>query len=105
MTEHQEDLLSNDDDESFSYCPEVEDTFTEEETEQALLFIKENNLPMADLHYALKYVRISNRAVDLDDKFKEIQQRLKKLREQDMVVVSPPKCGNLSYNFVNNPQT
>lgn len=77
-------------------------TFTEEETEQALLFIKDNDLPMTDLHYALKYVRISNRAVELDGKFKEIQQRLKKLREEDMAVVSPPKCGNLSFNFFNN---
>ncbi|XP_023178394.1 uncharacterized protein LOC111604528 [Drosophila hydei] len=101
MSEDQEELMSND--ETFSYSPEIVETFTELETEQALLFIKDNNLPMSDLHYALKYIRISNRAVDLDDKFKEIQQRLKKLREQDMVVVTPPKCGNLNFNFFNNP--
>ncbi|KAL7734331.1 hypothetical protein ACLKA6_010668 [Drosophila palustris] len=78
------------DDDFFSYLPEVEETYSEDETERAMKFIKENDLPMSDLLYALKYVRISNRAVDMDDKFKEIRLRLKKLREEDIPVVTPP---------------
>ncbi|XP_034482660.1 uncharacterized protein LOC117788104 [Drosophila innubila] len=78
------------DDDLFSYVPEVEETYGDDETQEAMKFLKENDLPMSDLLYALKYVRISNRAVDLDDKFHEIRQRLKKLREEDIPVVTPP---------------
>lgn len=53
-------------------------------------FMKENDLPMSDMFYALKYVRISNRAVELDEQFQQIQERLNKLRDEDIRVVSPP---------------
>ncbi|EDW69822.2 uncharacterized protein [Drosophila virilis] len=98
----QQDAMAND--ESFSYSPEVVESYTEKETEEAMQFIKDNDLPMSDLHYALKYVRISNRAVELDDEFKEIQKRLKKLREADQAVVSPPKCGQRDINALNKAQ-
>jgi len=65
-------------------------SYGDDETQEAMKFLKENDLPMSDLIYALKYVRISNRAVDLDDQFNEIRQRLKKLREEDIPVVTPP---------------
>ncbi|KAH8372183.1 hypothetical protein KR093_010485, partial [Drosophila rubida] len=64
--------------------------FSDAETQAALKFIKENDLSMSELYFALKYVRISNRDLQSDEKFKDIQQRLKKLREEDMAVVSPP---------------
>ncbi|KAH8408060.1 hypothetical protein KR222_002619 [Zaprionus bogoriensis] len=65
-------------------------TYTEWETQEAMKFIKENDLPMTDLFYALKYVRISNRADELDDQFQQIQDRLKKLREENIRTISPP---------------
>jgi len=57
-------------------------------------FIKENGLQMSDLFYALKYVRIANRPVEIMDMFKDIQQRLKKLREDDIAVVTPPSANS-----------
>lgn len=99
------------DDELFSYVPEVEEvcseisfvfheqlkipcpalqTYSEKETEDAMKFMKENDLPMSDMYYALKYVRISNRVVKLDVQFQHIRERLNKLREEDIRTVSPP---------------
>ncbi|XP_037721697.1 uncharacterized protein LOC119554745 [Drosophila subpulchrella] len=37
---------------------EEEEEYTEEETNEAMLFIREHELPMSELGYALKYVRI-----------------------------------------------
>ncbi|XP_016955379.1 uncharacterized protein LOC108028223 [Drosophila biarmipes] len=37
---------------------EEEEEYTEEETNEAMLFIRKNELPMSELGYALKYVRI-----------------------------------------------
>ncbi|EDV51661.1 uncharacterized protein LOC6544955 [Drosophila erecta] len=39
---------------------EEDEVYTEEETDEALFFIREHDLPMSELHYALKYVRILN---------------------------------------------
>ncbi|KAH8306933.1 hypothetical protein KR044_001440, partial [Drosophila immigrans] len=64
--------------------------FSDAETQAAVKFIKENDLPMTELYYALKYVRISNRDLQSDEKFEDIQQRLNKLREEDRAMVSPP---------------
>lgn len=69
-------------------------TYSEWETEEAMKFIKENDLPMSDMFYALKYVRISNRAVELDEQFQQIQDRLDKLRQEDIRMVSPPSGGD-----------
>lgn len=101
------------DDDLFTYVPEVEEvrerylyliyrynvlcnsqTYSEWETEEAMKFIKENDLPMSDMFYALKYVRISNRAVELDEQFQQIQDRLDKLRQEDIRMVSPPSGGD-----------
>ncbi|XP_032598682.1 uncharacterized protein LOC116806457 [Drosophila grimshawi] len=78
------------DDESDSYQPEVEETYTDIETEKAMLFIKDNDLPMSELLCALKYVRIASRDISMDEKCTEIEQRLKILRSEDIVVVTPP---------------
>ncbi|ALC44556.1 CG14113 [Drosophila busckii] len=83
------------DDESFSYAPEVEQIYTDAETQEAMQFMRENDLPMSDLLYALKYVRILNRATDLDEQFKQIKQRLHKLRTEDIPVVKPPTAAEL----------
>ncbi|EDW94395.1 uncharacterized protein LOC6533994 [Drosophila yakuba] len=43
---------------------EEEEVYTEEETDEAMFFIREHDLPMSELYYALKYVRFlhGNRA-------------------------------------------
>ncbi|XP_017080053.1 uncharacterized protein LOC108113855 [Drosophila eugracilis] len=35
-----------------------EEVYTEDETNEAMFFIREHELPMSELRYALKYVRI-----------------------------------------------
>ncbi|XP_034106753.1 uncharacterized protein LOC117569625 [Drosophila albomicans] len=82
--------MDADDASNFEYIPEVEQNYSEAETEAALKFLKEQDLPMSELYYALKYVRLANRDLKSEQKFKEIEERLKKLREADIPMVSPP---------------
>ncbi|XP_017128215.1 uncharacterized protein LOC108146672 [Drosophila elegans] len=37
---------------------EEDEVYTEDETNEAMFFIREHELPMSELRYALKYVRI-----------------------------------------------
>ncbi|EDW41369.1 uncharacterized protein LOC6605561 [Drosophila sechellia] len=37
---------------------EEEEVYTEEESDQAMSFIREHDLPISELQYALRYVRI-----------------------------------------------
>ncbi|XP_016924331.3 uncharacterized protein [Drosophila suzukii] len=47
---------------------EEEEEYTEEETNEAMLFIQEHELPMSELGCALKYVRILHGNPSQDDK-------------------------------------
>ncbi|KAH8239715.1 hypothetical protein KR032_007183, partial [Drosophila birchii] len=46
--------------------------YTEDETNEAMSLIQEHKLPMSELHYALKYVRILHQGHDPQDSHKEL---------------------------------
>ncbi|XP_033160146.1 uncharacterized protein LOC117141002 [Drosophila mauritiana] len=46
---------------------EEEEVYTEEESDQAMSFIREHDLPISELQYALRYVRIVRENKSLSD--------------------------------------
>ncbi|KAH8386062.1 hypothetical protein KR200_008352, partial [Drosophila serrata] len=48
--------------------------YTEDEANEAMSLIQEHELPMSDLHYALKYVRILHQGHDPQDPQKEVEK-------------------------------
>ncbi|EDW73215.2 uncharacterized protein Dwil_GK19284 [Drosophila willistoni] len=69
--------------------------YTDEETTEAMDFIKEHQLPMSELLYALKYVRILHGpATGTDEQLMDVQQA---------PTISPPSPPLYSMQFAVSP--
>ncbi|XP_068148434.1 uncharacterized protein [Drosophila tropicalis] len=69
--------------------------YTDEETTEAMEFIKEHQLPMSELLYALKYVRILHGpATGTDEQLMDVQQA---------PTISPPSPSLCSMLFAVSP--
>ncbi|XP_043649833.1 uncharacterized protein LOC122617874 [Drosophila teissieri] len=64
---------------------EEDEVFTEEETDEAMFFIREHDLPMSELHYALRYVRILHGSRSQSDQTMGIQ-----VPQPPVAEVAPP---------------
>ncbi|KAH8293758.1 hypothetical protein KR054_003913, partial [Drosophila jambulina] len=60
--------------------------YTEEEANEAMSLIQEHELPMSDLHYALKYVRILHQGHDPQNSHKGVEEPQAQVAE-----VEPPE--------------